>query len=115
MDNIAFFQFLGDVISDDPGEAFVNQLTHLQGSKDSFPGISNILYPGRWRIVKHSAWNQAKRDGKITFVDPGPMKHTGRGDYFDRKEKLPIGQSYLEKTMSVIATALIDQENQTAV
>jgi hypothetical protein len=106
---------VGGVISDDPGIASVGHLTHLQGSKDSFPSISNILYPGRWPIARHSAWNQAKLDGKITFIDPGPMKHTGRGDYFDRKETLPDGQSYLDKTVSVIATALSNEQSETAV
>jgi hypothetical protein len=42
------------------------------------------------------------------------MKHTGRGDYFDRKETLPDGQSYLNKTVSVIATALRNEKNETA-
>lgn len=106
---------VGGVISDDPGIASVTHLTHLQGSKDSFPSISKILYPGRWPISKHSAWNQAEHDGKITVIDPGPMKHTGRGDYFDRKETLPDGQSYLNKTVSVIATALSNEQNETAV
>jgi hypothetical protein len=106
---------VGGVISDDPGIASVNHLIHLQGSKDSFPNISNILYPGRWPIVKHSTWNQAKREGKISVFDPGPMKHTGRGDYFDRKSTLPDGQSHLDKTVAIIATALSEKQKKTAV
>jgi hypothetical protein len=105
---------IGGVISDDPGIAAVDQLTHLQGSKDNFPSISNILYPGRWPISRHSAWNRAKSSGKITTIAPGPMKHTGRGDYFDHKTTLPDGQRYLDKTVSVIVTALTDKQKKTA-
>lgn len=106
---------IGGVISDDPGIASVDHLYHLQGSKDSFPNISNILYPGRWPIVRHSAWNQAWGEGKISLIDPGPMKHTGRGDYFDRKATLPDGQSHLDKTVAVIAKALSGNVIKTAV
>jgi hypothetical protein len=97
---------VGGVISDDPGVASVDRLTHLQGSKDKFPSISNILYPGRWGISKHSAWNRAMRAGKITTIDPGPMKHTGREDYFDDRSTLPDGQSYLDKRVWVFVTEL---------
>lgn len=106
---------VGGVISDDPGVTSVDHLTHLQGSKDKFPSISNILYPGRWRISRHSAWNRALKAGKITTIDPGPMKHTGREDYFDNRSTLPDGQNYLDKTVAVIVTALTDEQKQTAV
>ncbi len=97
---------VGGVISDDPGVASVTHLTHLQGSKDKFPSIGGILYPGRWPISRRSAWNRMEKAGKITIIDPGPMKHTGREDYFDHKSMLPDGQSYLDKTVAVIVKAL---------
>ncbi len=102
---------IGGVIADEPGVGYANLLLHLQGSKDKFPNIGIILYPGRWPFVKHSTWNQALRKGKITVVDPGPMKHTGREDYFDYKSTLPDGQSYLDKTVNVIANEIIDESN----
>ena len=49
--------------------------------------------------------------GKITIIDPGPMKHTGREDYFDYKTTLSNGQSFLDKTVSVIARALTSEAN----
>ncbi len=97
---------IGGVIADEPGVGFVDHLTHLQGSADKFPNIGVVLYPGRWPFMKHSTWNQASAEGKVTVIDPGPMKHTGRGDYFDYKATLPNGQSHLDKTVSVIAEAL---------
>ena len=53
--------------------------------------------------VPHSAWNRAKRQKKIAVIDTGPMKHTGRGDYFDRKVKLPSGQLHADKTAAIVS------------
>ncbi len=53
--------------------------------------------------VSHSAWNRAKRQKKIAVIDTGPMKHTGRGDYFDRKAKLPNGQPHADKTAAIVS------------
>jgi hypothetical protein len=93
---------IGGVLSSDPAIAYVSHLYHLEGSKDGFPRIADVLFPGRWSIVAYSPWNQARRQGKITFLDPGPMRHTGRGDYFDSRSQLPNGQSHVEKTVAVI-------------
>ncbi|MDX1413700.1 MAG: hypothetical protein R3293_05875 [Candidatus Promineifilaceae bacterium] len=98
---------IGGVIADEPGVGFANHLYHIQGSRDKFPSISKILYPGRWPFASHSTWNQAVSNGKITLIDPGPIKHTGHEDYFDHKSTLPDGQSFLDKTVSVIADSLI--------
>jgi len=94
---------IGGVLTDDPGIAFVEHLWHLQGSKDKFPLISDFFFPGRWPIAKKSVWNQFKRAGRMTVADPGPMIHTGKGDYFDPKATLPDGQKYVDKTVEIIA------------
>lgn len=101
---------IGGVISDDPGISGVEQLIHLQGSEDKFPRIGEILFPGRWAMVRHSAWNRAWRAGRIRIIEPGPMKHTGRGDYFDYHTLLADGQNYAQRTAEVIAAALTGQE-----
>ena len=100
---------IGGVILDDPGIDEIAHLYHLEGSKDSFPRLGDILSPGRWPIVRRSAWNQAWNDGRITVIDPGPMKHTGGGDYFDHKSKLPSGLSFAERTAEVIAGIISDK------
>jgi hypothetical protein len=105
---------VGGVMSDDPGLAIVDHLTHLQGSKDKFPTVGKILYPGRWPISRTSAWNQAQLKGKITTIDPGPMRHTGRGDYFDQRSTLPEGQTYLDKTVAVTVEALAEINKKAA-
>ncbi len=98
---------IGGVLTDDPGIAFVEHLWHLQGSKDKFPSIGDILFPGRWRIARKSAWNTFKRAGKMTTITPGPMIHTGKGDYFDPKSTLPDGTLYVEKTVQIIRDAVL--------
>ena len=99
---------IGGVILDDPGIAEIAHLYHLEGSKDSFPRLGDFLSPGRWPIVRRSAWNKAMDEGRITKIDPGPMKHTGGGDYFDHKAMLPSGQSHAERTAEVIAGIIAD-------
>ena len=41
-------------------------------------------------------------EGQITVIDPGPMKHTGKDDYFDARAKFPNGQTHPEPTAEVI-------------
>jgi hypothetical protein len=94
---------IGGVLSNDPSLSYISHLYHLEGSKDAFPHIGDVLFPGRWPIVPYSAWNQARQQGKITFLDPGPMRHTGHGDYFDQRTLLPDGQSHVDKTVAVIS------------
>ncbi len=102
---------IGGVMADDPGILYVEHLYHLKGTKDKFPKVGEILYPGRWAFLKYTAWNQAKRNGKMSVIDPGPMVHTGRGDYFDRKTTLPNGQSYLDKTVEIVSGIISEIDN----
>jgi len=94
---------IGGVILDDPGIADIEHFFHLQGSKDHFPLLGDVFSPGRWPFVRHSAWNRAREEGRITVIDPGPMRHTGNGDYFDHKALLPDGKSHAQRTADVIA------------
>jgi hypothetical protein len=100
---------VGGVITDDPGVATVEHLYHLQSAKDHYPTISDLLYPGRWPLVRYSEWNQAKAEGRITVVDPGPMRHTGKGDYFDRNTMLPDGTSNADRTADLVAAFVKSQ------
>ena len=97
---------IGGVMSDDPGLDHVEHLYHLQSSNDPFPRITEVLYPGRWRIMRHSHWYRAEDADRITIIDPGPMRHTGKGDYLDRNTILSNGQSNLDRTIDVIVAAL---------
>ena len=100
---------VGGVITDEPGVAYAEHTLHLQGSRDNFPTFGSYLYPGRWPISRHSAWNQALHDGRITLLDPGPMRHTGRADYFDYKTRLDNGRSHVEQTASLVGRFIRQQ------
>jgi hypothetical protein len=104
---------LGGVISDDPGIAHVDHLYHIQGEKDPMPWLGAILYPGRWPILPHSKWNQAKRAGRITVVKSGPMTHFGLKDYFARSTKFPDGTSYSVRTAELAARCILQAEQTT--
>ena len=94
---------IGGVMLDDPGIAEIEHLYHLEGSRDNVPRLGDFFSPGRWRFVRHSAWNKALQAGRITFIDAGPMRHTGDNDYFDFKSQLPNGQNHAEHTAQVVA------------
>ncbi|MFO7681446.1 MAG: hypothetical protein R6X34_15480 [Chloroflexota bacterium] len=109
LDAPVYVASIGGVITDEPGVAAVEHLYHLQSSKDKFPKIGDLLYPGRWKIVRYSEWNQAKADGRITIVDPGPMIHTGKGDYFDRHVTQPDGTPNVERTVNLVVEFIKSQ------
>lgn len=100
---------IGGVMTDDPGITHVEHLYHLQGSRDRFPMIGEVLFPGRWPFMRSSAWHRAEHLGKISVIDPGPIRHTGKGDYIDAHTVLANGQSNLDRTVEVIAAVLSDQ------
>lgn len=102
---------IGGVILDDPGISDITHLYHLEGSEDNYPRLGDYLSPGRWKFVKHSPWNKAWDEGRNTVIDPGPMKHTGKDDYFDAKAKLSNGQTHPERTVEVIAQIIASVQN----
>ena len=114
MDAPIYVVSIGGVLTDDPGIAFVEHLWHLQGSKDFFPRIGDLLFPGRWSVARKSAWNKFKAAGKMTLIEPGPMVHTGKGDYFDYKATLPDGQTFLEKTVGAISGSVHQIDSMTS-
>lgn len=97
---------LGGVMRDDPGLQDVRHLYQLQGSRDFLPWLASLVFPGRWRFLPWSPWNQARREGRVTFLDPGPIEHVGRRDYFSRKATLPDGRSHGEAVAAQVAELL---------
>ena len=101
---------LGGVISSDPGLDDVQHLYQLKGSKDVVAPLADLLFPGRWRIMAHSAWNRAKRQGRITVIDAGAVTHFGRHDYFSRSTHTPDGISNAQRTAQLAATAILEAD-----
>lgn len=94
---------VGGVFSSIPGILLADHVHCLVGSKDTTVWLGPLLFPGRWPIVARSAWNKARRRGKVTQTDMGPMIHSGKGDYFTRSCTLDDGTTYADHTANVVA------------
>ena len=90
----------------------LDSLTHLYGTKDSVQRLGYVFFPGRWPFLPWSAWNRARKKGLITKVLVGPMVHTGSKSYLDPDAMLENGQSYLDKTLTVMSK-LIEEKAET--
>jgi hypothetical protein len=93
---------IGSILADDPGILEVEHLYHLSGSRDRTQHVGKLFYPGLWPIFPHSAPNRARREGKISVIDMGPMKHMGIGDYMSRSTTLPDGARFVDRTVEVL-------------
>lgn len=105
---------VGGVLTDDRGILAVTRLFHLAGSKDNIQYVGNWFFPGCWRVMRHSAWNRARRQGLIRVIDVGPMKHMGWGDYFSRSATLPDGTPHIDKTVVVVKACLQEIQAEAA-
>jgi hypothetical protein len=101
-----FIISLGGVMADDPGLDAIEHLYHLYGTRDPVQRIGQIAYAGRWPILSYSPWNRAKAEGKITSIEVGPIGHNGSKGYFSDTSRLENGQSFLDRSVEVIAHVL---------
>lgn len=94
---------VGGVFSSIPGILLADHLHCLVGSKDRTIWLGPLLFPGRWAIATRSAWNKARRRGKVSMIEMGPMIHSGRGDYFTQSVTLANGKTYADHTADTVA------------
>lgn len=92
---------LGGVISGNVQALEVEQLYHLVGSKDKVERLGPIMFPRRWAIAPLSYWNRAKRQGKISLINLGPVGHQVPGGIVDDQAFLPDGRSHLDQTLAI--------------
>lgn len=100
---------LAGVISGNNNALLVEHLYHLVGDKDPVERLGPILFPKRWRIFFLSYWNRAKRMGKMTFVSLGSVGHMGAGGPLDANKFLSDGRSYLEQTVDIMSSILLEE------
>jgi hypothetical protein len=93
---------LGGVFGSDPALLQIDQLYHLVGTRDAVEPWW-IMAPGRWSLFATSEWNRAKRQGRITIVNMGPMRHTGGGGYLDAKKHLQDGREFIDATVDAVS------------
>ena len=100
---------LGGVFCADPALDSLEHIFHLSGEGDGVTRLGNIIFPGRWRLMKNSYWNRAVADGRVTFVDMGNMVHNGPGSYLDTERTVDGVHSYMDKTVEEIAKIVTGQ------
>lgn len=103
---------LAGVISGNGRATEAEQIYHLVGTKDPVERLGPIMFPRRWRIVSLSYWNRAKRQGKITFINLGPVGHQTPGGVLDDQAILPDGRSHLQQTLDLTLDILIGDLRQ---
>jgi hypothetical protein len=102
---------VGGVFASDPSIMAADHLYYLFGRKDAVHQWGMIA-PGRWSMTVASDWNRARRQGKVTMIDMGPMGHTGRSGYLDHKATLPDGTFFVDKTVATIAEIIHRHEHE---
>ncbi|MEM6283561.1 MAG: hypothetical protein AAF787_15320 [Chloroflexota bacterium] len=99
---------LGGAMGADPGAEDVEHIYHLYGKRDGVQRLGWILSPsrwhiGRWDILPLSRWNHARREGKMTFLFMGDMRHNGKEGYLDNEHSATgDGRSNLTVTVERI-------------
>ncbi|HEY9617882.1 MAG TPA: CAAX protease [Microcoleaceae cyanobacterium] len=110
---------LGGVISGNNNILQLEHLYHLVGQKDTVEQAGPMMFPGRWPIFFLSYWNRAKRRGKISLIDMGPVGHQVPGGILDPKLMLSDGRSSLQQTIdtinAILQGELLPAEDLTAV
>ena len=69
---------------------------------DPIERIGRWIFPPRWPVVRRSAWNRARRAGKVHVHRLDPAHHVGPSSYISPTAFLPDGRSYLERTTDEI-------------
>jgi hypothetical protein len=110
---------LGGVVGAEPGITDAEHFYHLYGRRDGVQRIGWLLSPSRWSIhnkidlLPRSPWHQAKREGKITFIYMGNMRHNGRQGYLDDEFALEDGgKTNIEVTVDAVARLVSQVDTQ---
>ena len=69
---------------------------------DPIERIGRWIFPPRWPVARRSAWNRARRAGKVHVHRLDPAHHVGPSSYISPTAFLPDGRSYLERTTDEI-------------
>lgn len=99
---------MGGIFGNDPGIERVSHLWHLYGSKDRAHVLGALASPGRWGILRDSAWNRAIQEGRVTKINIGPMTHSGEYNYFAPGPPMPDGRAPWEHTVDAIMDVLVN-------
>lgn len=102
---------IGGIFGDDPGLDRMTHVWHLTGTKDRLHLLGDIAFPGRWPMAPLSAWGRAKRDGRITGLTVGAMRHAGAAGYLGRRSFSPDGRSHFDATLQQVVRIVRGEEH----
>ncbi|MFE0272498.1 hypothetical protein ACFWZY_10295 [Streptomyces sp. NPDC058992] len=86
--------------------ARAEHLHRLTSASDRIERVGTLMFPQRWRLLRGSGWNRARRAGKITVHRLDPATHVGPRSYISPTARVPDGRSHLDRTADTV-TALI--------
>ncbi|MFE0453662.1 hypothetical protein ACFW2D_20660 [Streptomyces sp. NPDC058914] len=97
-----------------------NDLTHaeqvhqLTSAGDRIERVGTWMFPQRWRLLRRSGWNRARRAGKLTVHRLDPATHLGPRSYISPVARLPDGRSYLDRTTDTVMSIIRARHGATA-
>lgn len=106
---------VGGIYGDDPGLDRMRHVWNLTGTSDRLRLIGDIAFPGRWPTAPLSTWGRAKREGRVSTISVGPMRHDGANAYFGTRATLEDGRTYAEATRDAVARILNGESASTPV
>jgi hypothetical protein len=98
---------VGGVMSSEPSSLLVEHVYHLWGTKDPIQRVGDLAFFGRWPVASNSAWNRARRQGKITRLPMGPVAHNGSAGYFG-PTPLADGRPMIDQTLETIIAVIAE-------
>ncbi len=101
-----YVMMLACFFTDGPGVVTANHIWEFVGTLDKAYRLFCAVTPSRWLRPGRNTWSEYLRQGSVTQVDMGAMRHTGRGGYLDRNSTLPNGVSYIDHTASQFAEVI---------
>jgi hypothetical protein len=97
-----------------------NDLTHaeqvhqLTSAGDRIERVGTWMFPQRWRLLRRSGWNRARRAGKLTVHRLDPATHLGPRSYISPGARLPDGRSHLDRTTDTVVSIIRARHGATA-
>ncbi|RSM91453.1 hypothetical protein DMH04_00105 [Kibdelosporangium aridum] len=86
--------------------AHAEHLHQLTSASDRIERVGTWMFPQRWRLLRRSGWNQARRAGKVTLHQLDPATHVGPRSYISPTAELPDGRTHLDRTVDTVLTLI---------
>ena len=99
---------LGGVMASGEGPRAVRRLHRLYGGRDLLQRLGALIFPERWRLLGFSAWNEARRDGRILDRKIGRQKHAGPEGYFG-VHAYREGRRFVDDTLDAVEAILQEE------